>query len=274
MIGAGPSLAELRARVHKDRHREIGNWLARKWARPTAIYGTWLAVRLGLSAHQVTLAAIAVTVLGAIGLGVGTRLGFTAGVALLLLAFWLDRVDGQVARWRATASLDGVYLDYLMHHGWSALVGFGLGYGLASRSGDPAWAIGGFAIGMGWLLLGLHNDCRYKAFFQQLKRAAITYEVRGGAGGRPAPPPGWPRRGPGLLTWPAFKLCEPHVVLVGLAGLVILAWVEPSTWLRIWRACVRAMAVLAPSLATARIARAVVGCRVEEEFGRWFRPIA
>ncbi|MGE3821536.1 MAG: phosphatidylglycerophosphate synthase, partial [Isosphaeraceae bacterium] len=54
-----PSLAELRERVHKERHREIGNWLARRWARPTAVFGTWLAVRLGTTAHQVTLAALA-----------------------------------------------------------------------------------------------------------------------------------------------------------------------------------------------------------------------
>src|SRR5581483_9842674 len=111
-----PTLAELRARVHKDRHREIGNWLARRWARPTAVYGTWLAIRLGLSAHQVTLAAMAAGLGGALAVGTGTRAGFVAGAALSLLAFWLDRVDGQVARWRGTAGLDGVYLDYLMHH--------------------------------------------------------------------------------------------------------------------------------------------------------------
>src|SRR5215469_6588036 len=52
-----PTLAELRAEAQKARHREIGNWLARRVGRPTAIYGTWLAVRLGLSANQVTAAA-------------------------------------------------------------------------------------------------------------------------------------------------------------------------------------------------------------------------
>ena len=52
-----PTLAELRMRAQKRKHREIGNFLARRYARPTAIYGTWLAVRLGLSAHQITLAA-------------------------------------------------------------------------------------------------------------------------------------------------------------------------------------------------------------------------
>ena len=72
------------------------------------------------------------------------------GVALAHLGFWLDHVDGQVARWRGTSCLDGVYLDYLMHHVGNLALGFALGYGLASRSGQPAWALAGFAISAGW----------------------------------------------------------------------------------------------------------------------------
>ena len=148
-----PTLAELRARVQKGRHREIGNWLARRVARPTAVYGSWLAVRLGLSAHQVTAAAWLASLAAAVAIGTGDRSMFVVGVALAHLAFWLDHVDGQVARWRGTASLDGVYLDYLMHHAANLAMGFALGYGLASRSGDPRWTIAGFAIGGGWTLL-------------------------------------------------------------------------------------------------------------------------
>ena len=97
-----PTLAELRSTAQKGRHREIGNWLARRVARPSAVYGTWLAVRLGLSAHQVTLAALAASLGGALAIGAGSRLGFVLGVSLLHLGFWLDHVDGQVARWRGT----------------------------------------------------------------------------------------------------------------------------------------------------------------------------
>ena len=46
---------------------EIGNWLARRVARPTAVYGCWLAIRLGLTAHQVTLAALCVVARGRAG---------------------------------------------------------------------------------------------------------------------------------------------------------------------------------------------------------------
>jgi CDP-alcohol phosphatidyltransferase len=265
-----PTLAELRERVQKGRHREIGNWLARRVARPSAVYGCWLAVRLGLSAHQVTAAAGLTSLAAAVAIGTGERWMFVLGVVLAQLAFWLDHVDGQVARWRGTASLDGVYLDYLMHHATNLALGFALGYGLAARSGDPRWTIAGFSLGAGWALLGLHNDCRYKAFFQRLKAATGSYRVDGGAGGRPQPPAAWPRRGIAALTWPAYKACEPHVVLLGLTVMAALAVGSPSIWLGLWRGGVIAFAVLSPFLAVARITRFVRRGAVEVEFDRWF----
>src|SRR5438874_2038788 len=103
MSSSSPTIAELRLTAQKGRHREIGNWLARRAARPSAIYGTWLAVRLGLSAHQVTLAALAASLCGVLAIGAGSRASFVLGVLLLHLGFWLDHVDGQVARWRGTS---------------------------------------------------------------------------------------------------------------------------------------------------------------------------
>ena len=269
---SGPTLDELRARVHKDRHREIGNVLARRVGRPSAVYGTWLAVRLGLSAHQVTSAALVASLAGALAIGNGTRAGFIAGVALAHLAFWLDHVDGQVARWNRTASLDGVYFDYVMHHAANLALGFALGYGLAARTGKLAWAAAGFQVAFGWAALSLHNDCRYKAFFQRLKRENRSFRVDGGSGGAPAPPASWPGRGVMMLTWPAYKACEPHVVLLGLTGLSAVAAVAPELWLILWRWGVVLMAVVAPVLGFARAARSVRRQAAESEFARWFQP--
>ncbi len=271
MMTDRPTLDQLRARVQKSRHREIGNWLARRVARPSAVYGTWVAVRLGVSAHQVTCAALLTGLGGAGAIACGTRIGFVAGVALAHLAFWLDHVDGQVARWRETSSLDGVYLDYLMHHAWNLSLGFALGYGLATRTGDPRWALAGFAIATGWTVLSLHNDCRYKAFFQRLKRETISYRVDGGSGGRPAPPAPLPRHGRRALVWLAYKSCEPHVVLLALTAMAALAIVAPSLWLILWRVTAIGMAALAPLLAIARVARSVRRQTAEAEFARWFR---
>ena len=268
-----PTLAQLRARVHKDHHREIGNWLARKLARPSAIYGTWLAIRLNLSAHQVTLAALAANLLAALAIGTGARPAFVIGVLLAHLGFWLDHVDGQVARWRGTASLDGVYLDYLMHHASSASLGFALGYGLAARTGHLSWTLAGFSLALGWLGLSLHNDCRYKAFFQRLKRETRSFRVDGGSASRPTAPPPWPRKGLPALTWPLHKANEPHIVLLALTALALLAYPFPQTWLTLYCAGLVLMAALAPLLASARCARALRRNATESEFSQWFQPV-
>lgn len=273
MRSARPTLLELRAVVQKPRHREIGNWLARRVGRPSAVYGTWLAVRLGVSAHQVTFAALVVGLAGAGALATGDRFGLVAAAALGHLAFWLDHVDGQVARWRRTASLDGVYYDYMMHHVINMAVGFALGFGLAVRTGRIEWAAAGFLIALGWTVLSLHNDCRYKAFFERLKSGAGSYRVDGGAGGRPEPAPGWPRRGLGVLSYPAQKACEPHVVLLCLTGGAFLALVSPPVWEWSWRVYVGAMAAGAPPLGAARIYRAVTRQAAETEFRAWFEPV-
>lgn len=268
-----PTLAQLRAVVQKRRHREIGNWPARRIARPLAVYGTWAAVRLGATAHQITAAALLAGLAGAAAIATGERWGSVAGAAFLWVAFWLDHVDGQVARWRRSASLDGVYFDYLMHHAQNMAVGFALGFGLAVRTGRVGWAAAGFAIAAGWTLIGLHNDCRYKAFIQRLKSTAESYRVDGGAGGRPAPAPGWPRRGLGVLTYPAYKACEPHVVLVVLTAQAVLAATTAVWWEACWGAGVVAMASAAPLLAAARIGRSIFKGAAEAEFRAWFRPL-
>ena len=270
----GPTLAELRAKAQKGKHREIGNWLARRVMRPSAIYGTWIAVRLGVSANQVTLLALMTNLLAAIAIGWGTSEGFIAGVLLLHAGFWLDHVDGQVARFRETSSLDGVYFDYMMHHAANLALGFALGHGYARHSGDANWSIAGFLVAFGWLGLSLHNDCRYKAFFQRLKRETGMGRVQGGGGARPSPPMPWPRRGLGAVTWPLYKLCEPHAVVMLLSGIAVVMAISPGLGYRGWSATVGGFALVAPTLAAARSWRAIQRRTAESEFNAWFPDFA
>jgi len=62
--------------------------------------------------------------------------------------------------------------------------------------------------------------------------------------------------------------------LMIITGLAVLAGVRPSLWLSCWRSCALVMAMLAPLLGAARIARSVTRGSVEAEFSRWFRPAA
>jgi hypothetical protein len=148
-----------------------------------------------------------------------------------------------------------------------------LGFGLAIRSGQLLWSFAGFAVATGWGLLSLHNDCRYKAYFQRLKSVSCGYRVLGGSRERPGPPSSWPKRGLGFLSWPALKVCEPHIVLLWLTALAIMALLVPSLWIVCWQIATAIMALLAPLLAGGRITRAVTRGKVEAEFDRWFNPL-
>lgn len=285
-MNSRPTFAELRATVFKHSPMarenepgekrepgvEIGNWLARKVGRPSALPGTWLAIRLGLSAHGITCLALIADLAGAASIASGTVRGFAAGIVLTQIGYWLDHVDGQVARWNRSTSLDGVYFDYLMHHAAALALGFGLGQALAMRSGDPRRAIAGFAIAAGWLFLGLHNDCRYKAFFQRLKRDGASFRLALEPAETPSPPPPRPRTGLAAIAWPAYKLCEPHAVLVTLAATSPLIFLSEKTFWMFLNFYVMTMAIAAPALALARSARAIARGSIEADFARWFEP--
>ena len=165
-----------------------------------------------------------------------------------------------------------MYLDYLMHHAANLAIGFAPrlwpGDPHVRTSDGPRRASRSRPDGR---FLGLHNDCRYKAFFQRLKRETRSFRVDGGSGGRPAPAPPRPSRGIGRWTWPAYKACEPHVVLLSLTAATPLAWLAPGAWSWSWMLGVAGMAILAPTLAVGRTARAVRRGSVAEEFDRWFR---
>lgn len=268
-----PSLNELRTCAHKQEYQRIGSWPARKIARPAAIYGTWVAVRLNMSANQITLAATAVVIIAAALMSIGSPTAFFYAILLHHLAYWLDHVDGQVARWNRTASLDGVYLDYLLHYIWNLTLGFGLGFGLTNRTGQPLWSALGFSISLGWTLLSLHNDCRYKAVFQRLKSDTRSFRIDSGTGGRPSPAPGRPKHGIGRITWPLAKACELPTVLMFLTVIGSVAYLYEPLWEFLWISFVGVMGVVAPTLATGRIVRAVGNGSVEREFSAWFQPL-
>lgn len=265
-----PSLAELESRCQKADHRRIGNWMARRVARPLALRVTWLVLPWGISAHAVTLAAFLTGLAAAAGFAQGNVGGWLIGAALLQVWYLLDHVDGQLARFHGTASLDGVALDYLMHHMLGLCLPLAIGFGLFARSLEPAWLIAGVAWGVGGLLIGLVHDVRYKAFIQRLKIVEGTLEVVGGGGARSLPAPPVPRSVRGFCGWLSRKLCEPHVVMNLLALLAVLSWaLDPLLFFA--GVYVLGMALLAPLVAGVQLARSLRQSAAETEFKAWFR---
>ncbi len=272
------TLPDLEARCQKPDHRRVGNWMARRITRPLALRVTRVVLPLGVSAHAATLVAWATAIAAAVCLGWGTVSGWLLGAALLQLWYLLDHVDGQLARYRGTESLDGAALDYLMHHTVNLLVPIGIGWG-AAAGGERGWLLAGLAWGLGLLLVGLVNDVRYKAFIKRLKRIDGELRVIGGGGSRPGPPTRLPRKPRSAVAWLARKACETHVMMnvagaVALLQWLLCRWLPADACLLTGRTYLATMAILAPLLAAVTIWRGMSSQSAEREFAAWYQPPA
>lgn len=267
-----PTLAELERRCQKLDHRRLGNWMARRVGRPLALRVTWLVLPWGVSAHAATLCAWLAALAAAAAFGWGTIVGWLLGAVLLQVWYLLDHVDGQLARYRGAASLDGVQLDYLMHHTVGLLLPLGIGWGLFARSAEPLWLLAGLGWGVGTLLVGLLHDARYKAFVQRLKLVRGELRLVGGGGGRPTPCAPPPRRLVPLAAWVARKSCEGHVVLNVLTLLAAAEWLLADRSLLLARAYATGMAAVALAVAGGSLARSLAKQAAEAEFADWYRP--
>ena len=265
-------LDELERLCQKPDHRRIGNWMARRVSRPAALRITWCITPWGVSANMATLAAWGCGLAAAAALGWGSVCGWILAAGLLQLWYLLDHVDGQLARLRGTASLDGVQLDFLMHHTVNLLVPLGAGWGLAMRSLEPLWLLAGMIWGVSQLLITLQHDARYKAFYSRLKRVRGVLLVRGGGGGRPEPQPPMPRRPVRWLAWAARKACEAHVVINVLCLLALESWLRGDRYLWAGRYYLALMASLSTAVAGWVIVAANHGQQAEREFAAWHQP--
>jgi len=120
------------------------------WAR---LYGrrlswplTWLALKTPLSASAVSIISIITGAAGGLCFAFNAVTWNVAAVALLLLSWVLDCVDGEVARARGTASLDGEFIDACRHQITCPALFAGITLGVWARHPDAGWLV---ALGLG-----------------------------------------------------------------------------------------------------------------------------
>lgn len=163
------TLDELRRACQKPNYKTVGTWMARTLTREQALYFTWLLIRTPVTANQVTVFSIFVGVLA--GLAYGTArspLLFFAGALLHQFFYLLDHVDGQIARYRKSVSVTGIYLDYMAHYLVNASTVFGLGCGAYAETGHVAYLFLAASAALFVTFWGVFFDCRYKAFMKEL----------------------------------------------------------------------------------------------------------
>ena len=83
---------------------------AKYYARPASYRIAWLLMRIGFSANQVTLLALATTIIGGVLLSFNFPFSII-GIIFLLFSHLLDYVDGTIAKATNTISKFGWYLD-------------------------------------------------------------------------------------------------------------------------------------------------------------------
>jgi hypothetical protein len=150
-----PNIATLKQMVHSGKlSRDRRAWYA--WSRRLSIHITWLLLHFPVSANQVTIASALLALAGVCLMASARPSIALAGSAALLAHHFLDKVDGDIARFRGTYSLRGVYVDDLGHaiSGGGILLALGLhlARGAGSNAAVPllaAGAIGGLAVVIG-----------------------------------------------------------------------------------------------------------------------------
>lgn len=122
--------------------------------RPLSLYLTYIALRVGLTANQVTVLQTLAGLGGALCLAFPSTGLAIIGIVLLQFGFMLDNVDGEVARVRRQVSVTGKFLDTIGHELVVPSMYFALGVATYFRLGHFESVVCGFL----WGLFSLRLD--------------------------------------------------------------------------------------------------------------------
>jgi hypothetical protein len=128
-------------------------------SRRISIYLTWLLLHTEVRPNQVTVVTVLLALMGVCLLAAGPSWVAIWGAICLLGHYFLDKVDGDLARFHQKFSLVGVYLDDVGHSIVYAGILLGLGMHLAqhARAEQALWVLGLGAVGAFSLLIGKQN---------------------------------------------------------------------------------------------------------------------
>lgn len=224
-----PRLKDLGLLVQKPQYKTIGNWYVRHIIRDAALPVTWLLLHTSVTANQITAFSLVMGVAGIVLLAGSSVFSFFVGILLVQGWYLLDHVDGQVARYRKTASLSGRFFDFITHHIIHSLLFFSLGFYVYEQTDSVMILLWGYVTSLSIVMFNLINDTKYKTFFEALLKAkniriadaashSKTHEHRDASLSRK------------LFAW-IHKASEIHVVmnlmtLAAFVQFIFLAWAD------------------------------------------------
>lgn len=163
-------LAVLSKLCQKPNYKKVGNWYVRHIVRDAALPATWLLLHTKITANQVTVFSLAASFVGITFLAVPGPLAFLIGALFLQFWYYLDHVDGQIARYRKTVSLTGRFLDFMTHHIVHTALFFAMGFYGYAITGRIIFVVLGFFASLSILVFNLIHDVKYKTFFEKFEK--------------------------------------------------------------------------------------------------------
>ena len=132
------TLAHVRRTCAEGRYFPYDDWRDRLFV-PPSIFLVWVFVRLGWSGNAVSWLSGAVAAAGGVLLASDDPRLVALGSFGYMAFYFLDYVDGGVARYRGQSSVSGQYVDWIMHVIAAVAVASGLFAGALTATG--AWII-------------------------------------------------------------------------------------------------------------------------------------
>lgn len=135
---AGMNIARLRLKMANRAVDGLFSVLVlRRLSKPL----TWLAVKIGATPNQVTIASFGIGLLAAYFFAQGDTASLIVGALLLQLSIVVDCVDGELARYTRTFSELGAWLDAITDRVKEYVVFLGLAYGAFVQNGSNLWLL-------------------------------------------------------------------------------------------------------------------------------------
>jgi phosphatidylglycerophosphate synthase len=152
-----PTIAQLREVTQPPAvrgRRTAEHWTGDLYMRRLSPYVTRVLLPTGISANGVTWLMIVSGWLAAVALLLAGIGGAVLAAVLTQLQMMWDACDGEVARWRATFSPVGIFLDKVGHYSVETLIAVALGVRAAGGVADIRHRLGWVALGafLAWLL--------------------------------------------------------------------------------------------------------------------------
>ena len=255
------SLGELNKLCQKPDYKTKGNWYVRTILRDASLPMTWLLLHTRVTANQVTLISLAVSFVSMFFLAVSGSGAFLAGVAFLQLWYYLDHVDGQIARYRKTDCLTGRFLDFMTHHLVHTALFFAMGFYAYGVTENILFVVWGFMASLAILTFNVTHDVKYKTFFEKLQKEGGTITKQGDS-------PSNALKGTVPLSKRLFsflhKLCEIHVMMNILTLAAFLQFFLKDIDLRLFLSLT--YGVIAPLIAIVKLTYILKTRKIDQEF--------